>query len=445
MFVTDEEIYEAYLDCRKHKQSKLSAMEFEWNLEENLCNLADDLNSHRYKISASMAFCVTRPKLREVFAADFRDRIVHHFIMMRLGEILESEMIDESYNCRKGKGTAYAVKDISKQICQISENYTRECYILKCDIKGFFMHIDKRLLWRRLEDLIDRKYERDDKDEIKWLVKLIVMNRPEINCVKVGDLSLFEKLDPDKSKFKIDAMKGVEIGNIPSQKFANFFLSPFDHYMKTAVMGYGIYVDDFCAIDVDKKKLLALIPKIRKMLKDEYGLELHPRKISLQSYTKGLKFVGSVMKYERIMTGNRTVGNLYNLVESMKDCKDKEGECEKYAARLNSYFGFMKYGESHAILVKVNKAIQKDWSQYLYMGRNHTIKVKDKYKTKNIIINQIKQERYGNESNRKKRRVRRVHSKRKRSNRDLCSRTADRGVLPCQPTVSQTEQENVIR
>lgn len=419
MFVTDEEIYEAYLDCRKHKQGTIAAMQFESNLEENLCNLADELNNRTYRISASIAFCVTRPKLREVFAASFRDRIVHHLVAIRLNPIIEAEMIDETYNCRKEKGSLKAIEELREHIRLISENYTKECYVLTCDIKGFFMHIDKELLWRRLEELIDAKYKGKDKDGLKWIVRMIVMNRPEANCIKVGNVELFDQLDPDKSKFKNGGMKGVEIGNLPSQIFANFFLTPFDHFIKTEVMWYERYADDFALVDTDKEKLLSLIPVMRRKLMKEFGLELHPNKIYFQSYTKGVKFVGCVVKYGRIMAGNRMVGNLVSLVRRMKDCEDKEGECERYAARLNSYFNFIRHGTEHATLSRINREIQADWSKYLYMGRNYVIKVKKKYKTKHKIIETVKKNRYEDKSNPKKRRVRRARYKRKRRNRDV--------------------------
>jgi len=100
-----ESFFDAYFDCRKHKRSTPNARHFEINYEEKLIELWHEVNTRQYVIGKSICFLVHRPKLREVFAADFRDRIVHHIIMMRLEPLFEEMFIDNTYNCRKGKGT----------------------------------------------------------------------------------------------------------------------------------------------------------------------------------------------------------------------------------------------------------------------------------------------------------------------------------------------------
>ena len=113
-YITLNQIDEAYRDCLKHKRNKKSAVEYSFNYLVNNYNLWRDLNNGTYEISPSICFCVTRPKLREIFAADFRDRIVHHLIILKFGHIFENFMIENSYSCRKNKGTLYAAKDIQK-------------------------------------------------------------------------------------------------------------------------------------------------------------------------------------------------------------------------------------------------------------------------------------------------------------------------------------------
>ena len=105
-----EDFFIAYYQCRKRKRKTINALQFEVNYEENLVKLWREVNSRKYEIGRSICFLVTRPKLREIFAADFRDRIVHHVIMMRLEPLFEEVFIEDNYNCRKGKGTLYGVK-----------------------------------------------------------------------------------------------------------------------------------------------------------------------------------------------------------------------------------------------------------------------------------------------------------------------------------------------
>jgi len=110
--ITLEELYNAYFDCRKHKRRKETSVKFEMNYEINLRILCKQLNDRTYSIGRSIAFCVTRPKLREVFAADFRDRIVHHLLINRINYLFEDYFHPSTYNCRKEKGTLYGVQDI---------------------------------------------------------------------------------------------------------------------------------------------------------------------------------------------------------------------------------------------------------------------------------------------------------------------------------------------
>lgn len=105
--VTMPELYDAYVECRTKKRGTIPCADFELNEAANLYQLLEDLNTGTYEISKSDAFCVTRPKDREIFAAAFRDRIVHHLLICRLGDYFEEFFDDESYNCRKGKGNLY--------------------------------------------------------------------------------------------------------------------------------------------------------------------------------------------------------------------------------------------------------------------------------------------------------------------------------------------------
>ena len=109
-YVSYDELYEAYNDCRKHKWKTANAATFQMNLSHNLYKLWLDLNKGFYKIGKSIAFIVDRPVKREVFAADFRDRIVHHLLINRIMSSFEDEMINNSFSCRKGKGTLCGIK-----------------------------------------------------------------------------------------------------------------------------------------------------------------------------------------------------------------------------------------------------------------------------------------------------------------------------------------------
>lgn len=124
-----EDFFTAYYQCRLRKRRTVNALEFEIDYEVNLVKLWRDVNSRKYEIGKSICFVVTKPKPREIFAADFRDRIVHHIVMMRLEPLFEDVFINDNYNCRKDKGTLYGVKRLYEQIKECSENYTKNCYV----------------------------------------------------------------------------------------------------------------------------------------------------------------------------------------------------------------------------------------------------------------------------------------------------------------------------
>lgn len=173
-----ETILEAYLDCRKRKRSTVGATEFELAYVHNLVELMNEVNSRQYKIGKSICFVVRYPRYREVFAGEFRDRIIHHYIALRLEPLFEQIFCDRTYNCRKGKGQLAGVTQLAEDIRDESENYTKDAYVMKVDLKGFFMSIIKSKLARMVDDFIVEYYKGDDKEDLRWLCNLVVMHRP---------------------------------------------------------------------------------------------------------------------------------------------------------------------------------------------------------------------------------------------------------------------------
>lgn len=346
-WVTLEELYLAYLDCRRRKRGTKACAIFEINEAANLYQLWQDLNDGTYQIGKSIAFCVTRPKVREVFAADFRDRIVHHLLMMRTMPLFEEEFIDETYNCRKGKGTAAA----HAKALEYSLEYA-DGWVLDFDIQGFFMSINKKMLADRLEAFLRERYKGEDLEQVVWLTRMVALHCPEKLCERHGDLTLWRLLPPDKSLFTCGEGLGMAIGNLTSQEYANFYLSPFDHFVKSHPgIAYIRYVDDGRLFSHDKAALLALIPEIRKYLKEHDGLRMHPRKISLQPVRKGFTFVGVAIKGGRIYTGNRTVGNCWKMIEfyNRLPIREQQESVTKYVQRYNSYMGYIIHHSSYSI------------------------------------------------------------------------------------------------
>jgi len=125
-YFTFENLYKAYVDCRKRKSMSFYCLEFEENLEKNLLMLEKQLQNRSYKPSRSIAFIVQKPKIREIFAADFRDRIIHHLLCSYLSPIFEKIFIYDSWACRKDKGTHKAMFRLRKFVSEIERERERE-------------------------------------------------------------------------------------------------------------------------------------------------------------------------------------------------------------------------------------------------------------------------------------------------------------------------------
>lgn len=196
-------------------------------------------------------------------------------------------------------------------------------------------------------------------------------------------------MDYTKTLFKSDGKHGQAIGNLTSQIFANYYLNDFDKLISNIPnIEYGRYVDDFVIVSDDKNILLNLIPKIRKYLKDNLGITLHKNKIYLQPVRHGVTFLGSAIKNGRIYAGNRTVGNLYNLVLKYNKIDNIELHLEEFVQRYNSYMGYLIHRYSYKIRVNVWNLICDDIKKYVYITNNYSVlRIRNEFKLKNKLIN----------------------------------------------------------
>lgn len=361
------ELYEAYLECRVHKRNTINALSFELDLETNLLDLLNDINNRTYVIGRSVSFIVNKPVKREIFAADFRDRIVHHLVINKINWIFEKMFIRDSYSCRKNKGTSYAINRLTHFMRSCSQNYSSPCYVLRLDIQGFFMHINRELLWFKVKKTIEENYNKLDKDTILYLCKLIIENNPTINCLIKGSKSEWKGLPKNKSLFHSNKGCGLPIGNLTSQVFANLYLNDFDHFAKKTLglRYYGRYVDDFFVIHSDKSFLKELIPKFRNFLAGKLGLTLHPNKVYLQSVEKGILYLGVWIYPYNKTVHSRNVENLRLNLISWNKCvegkKPTRDEVEKFLSSINSYFGYLRTYNSYKLR---RKAFYKWMSGY---------------------------------------------------------------------------------
>lgn len=272
--------------------------------------------------------------------------MVHHLIAHKILPLLEARFINDSYSTREGKGTLYGINRIEEQLRVVSRNYTEDCYIMRLDIEGFFMSIVKDMLYSEIEALVKKEYEGSDQTMLLWLIYLTVMNRPEVDCIRKSPLGKWEGFPVWKSLFGGDGTCGIPIGNLTSQLLALLHLDPLDHLITKVwgIEGYGRYVDDMVLIDRSKKKLLKVRSLINNWLR-EHGHRLHPRKVYLQHFRKGVLFVGGMIRPGYVLMGRRSIGFAIDyirqqnrLIESVNGQVSQE-QVAHFVASMNSYLG----------------------------------------------------------------------------------------------------------
>lgn len=254
-------------------------------------------------------FYVYDPKRRHIHKAQVRDRVVHQALFRQLYGVYDQSFIYDSYACRFNKGTHAGVKQLESFLRKETQNYTRNIWVLKCDIAKFFDSIDHKIL----ENILFTKIECP---ETRWLVKNIIKS--------------FEK---EKSK-------GLPLGNVTSQLFANVYMNEFDQFMKHKLKArhYIRYCDDFIIVSDSRKFFESLISKISEFLETKLKLRLHPKKVEIRKVSQGVDFLGYVVLPHYIVLRNSTKKRI---LRKTKANLSKES--------INSYLGVLSHCKGHKI------------------------------------------------------------------------------------------------
>lgn len=322
-----EDLVQAYYDCRRNKRNSASARLFEKDMEINLLELHDDLIAGTYRPGRSICFVVTRPKAREVWAAAFRDRVVHHLMYNHVAPRFYASFIADSCACIPGRGTLYAAKRLESKIRSASENWSKPVFYLKCDLANFFVAIDKAVLRKQLEARITEPW---------WLALAtqILMHDPREDYETRSPAHLFNRVPQHKRLVAQPARLGLPIGNLSSQFFANVYLDALDQFAKHTLRAkhYIRYVDDFVFLHESPQQLNDWLAEVEAFL-PSLGAKLNPTKTILQPVDRGADFVGHVIKPWRRTSRKRS------LAQALK--RTAAAPAEDLRETANSYFGLL--------------------------------------------------------------------------------------------------------
>lgn len=331
LMFTIEQLWKAYRDCLCKKRGTISALRFEVDRERNLFALLDELRSRTYKISQHICFVINDPTPREIFAADFRDRIVHHLLCNEIASLFEVDFVETSFANRKGKGTHKAVDQLRTEL-------RKGGFFLKLDSQAFFRSINKDVLYRLLEmKLQSAGKDAAWTDEMLWLCETIIFHDPVKDHFFTGKFSR-DIIPPSKSLFYSNGT-GLPIGNLTSQFFGNVYMNELDQHVRALGFRHVRYVDDFVLFSDSKKALVDAIPKIDAFLKENLRLSIHPKKVILQGVAKGVDFLGYFVKPTHTLVRGKVVSRL----------KKKIAAEDESVPMLNSYFGHFRHANSFGL------------------------------------------------------------------------------------------------
>lgn len=337
-----ENLFNAFLKARQGKRKKPNVARFEARLEYKIYQLAEELSSQTYQPGEYKTFRIFDPKERMISAAPFRDRVVHHALCNIIEPIFDRTLIFDTYANRKGKGTHAGIRR-----CQ--EFSRKFSHVLKADIQKYFPSIDHDIL----KQIIRRKTKCK---ETLWLIDLIIdnSNRQEERSDYFEGDNLFSI---------IERRKGLPMGNLTSQFFANLYLSPLDHYIKEKlqIKGYVRYVDDFVIFHNDKKVLHKMARQIKRYCHEELRLLLHAKKTVVFPVKNGINFLGQkIFPTHRLLRKNNLQRFKKRTDQRLNIYKEGKLSSSKLEAQLNSWLGHAKQADTFRLRKKIFNNLRQE-------------------------------------------------------------------------------------
>jgi len=336
--LTVSELFQAYFDCRKTKRNSAGALKFEACLERNLMDLYYELHEGAYYPGPSTVFVVEYPKVREVWASDFRDRVVHHVLYNRIAERFHRRFIHDSYACIPGKGTHRAVARMEHFARSVTRNFTVPGFVLKMDVESFFTSINRQVLDELITPHIPEQWWLD-------LARLILHRDPVLDAIMASRPEMIRRVPRHKSLFHAARGVGLTIGSLNSQCLANVVMDVVDQYAKHVLKlrHYVRYVDDITVFGPDAGALAEIPQKIDALMQSRLGLRLHPNKTSINRIEHGFDALGFVIRPHARYLRRSTLRNGTNKIRGLIRSRAPLVEVRQVA---HSYFGLLSHASA---------------------------------------------------------------------------------------------------
>lgn len=334
-------LFQAYYDCRLTKRNSASAQLFEERLERNLMDLYYELLAGEYRPGQSTVFVVEHPKVREVWASDFRDRIVHHLLYNQIADRFHRRFIYDSYACIPNKGTHRAVARMERFARSVTKNHTVPGFVLKMDVANFFVSINRLILDELMTPVIPEQW---------WLAlaRTILHRDPTTDAIIVGRPEMMRKIPKHKSLFHAPKNTGLAIGSLNSQFSANIIMNVVDQFAKHSLKlkHYVRYVDDITVFGIDPHALALIPAQVDALMRARLDIKLHPSKTSINKVEHGFDALGYVIRPHSRYLRRSTVQNGFKKIRGLCRAKAPASEVRRAA---HSYFGIFDHADSHKL------------------------------------------------------------------------------------------------
>ncbi len=318
-----DNLFQAWSEFKTGKRKRKDVQLFERHLEDNLFDLYLKLRDKTYRHGDYHAFYVQDPKIRHIHKASVSDRVVHHLLYKFLYELFDKSFIYDSYSCRLEKGTHKGVKKLEKFTRIVSKNYIKPCWALKLDIRKFFASVDHQILLSLLKSKISDP-------EIVYLLSEVI----------------------DSFQSEQGTSKGIPLGNLTSQVFANIYMNELDQFVKhqLRVKYYLRYADDFVILTNNKLELDRYLPQLGNFLQTKLKLKLHPNKIIFRKLEWGIDFLGYIVLPHYCLPRTKTTKRIFKKLEAKLDT-------DSFNQSLQSYLGYLSHAHSHKLTQNLKNQI----------------------------------------------------------------------------------------
>jgi RNA-directed DNA polymerase len=350
-----QKLFDSYKRCIKHK-SHIKDTPFHLYHETWIARLAKEILAGKYQPRKSSVFVVTRPKPREIIAAHILDRIVHHLICQHMEPWWERRFDTRSFACRVGKGALAASLDLRNFIRGYQAFNSAPLWYLKVDVKAFFPSIDRQIL----EDLVVPKISNP---LIQGLVRTTIRHNPLApnNYRLASSPRLLALVPPHKSLFTVSEGKGLPIGNLSSQFFANVYMNELDQHLARHApvkpLYWQRYVDDIVCLDQNPQRLKAIARDIEDFLNKNLKLSLHPQKTILQPLARGLDHLGYFHLPNRTYPRKRVIKAAAHVINL--SALGPDDDLNDLIPRINSYLGHFGHADSFHLRQQICKTISQ--------------------------------------------------------------------------------------